>query len=95
MEKLIKDHLAESISELKTRINEPPREVLEAYKVISEFKQKEDEWTKKLKNSKLPNVSPESCPDCFLEGNISHMVCIPSSDNTDRFACNKCDLELP
>ena len=95
MEKLIQERLKENIESIESRINNPPHEVREAYRVISEFKKKENEWARKLQNSKLPYLSSESCPDCFLEGNNSHMVCIPSSDDTNRFACKKCNLELP
>jgi len=100
MKDLIQAHLKEKVNQLKAENNSPPREVLEAQKVIAQFEEWKNERIAKILRSELPYPAAEACPDCFLESRVSHMVCASPLDvggdpDIDYFICKQCGLVLP
>jgi hypothetical protein len=69
-----------------------PPEVLEAEKVISEYRDKKVQIIKKKLRLRLPLPNPDLCPQCFYpHGKTSLMQPIPSGTApTDIFECKTC-----
>jgi hypothetical protein len=72
----------------------PPAEVLEAEKVIANYRKEKEQTHETISRLETGLPKPDLCPECFyLHGVESSMRPIPSEEpKIDKFRCNKCDF---
>jgi hypothetical protein len=70
-----------------------PSEVLEAEKVIAEFRKKQADTDAKILRLRTPLPEPDLCPNCYYLHGHSNMLAAATADNPnlfDRMRCKVC-----
>lgn len=96
MRKQAEQYKLEILRQLQNEQNQSkPSEVLEAEKVIANFRKEESDKEQWLARAMLPLPSGDPCPACFVKrGVTSHMSLVSSDTDIDLFKCKECGFVI-
>jgi len=96
MRKQAEQYKAEILRQLqKEQSQSKPSEVLEAEKVIANFRKEKLEKEQWLARAMLTLPSGDPCPSCFVKRGVTyHMSLVPSDTDVDLFNCKECGLVI-